>query len=181
MSNKGQWKTISSSVKYKSPYITVIEDEVIKPDGSEGKYSYVKTLQTLSIVPLDKKNNLYLCRQYRYIFKDYSLEIPRGFVDKGETIEQAARRELKEEAGVIADKVEQIGELRLSIGLIDEHAKVYLAQDLKEVKVFTPQANEISKVNKYPLEKVVQMIKEGEIKDGLTVGAVLLAKAYLRL
>ncbi len=164
---------------YKNDYITVFEDQVIKPDGNKGIYGYVHTRPTLGIVANDK-GHIYLCRQERYLFEGDSWEIPRGFVDDGESPEDAAHRELKEEAGLEAISLELIGSLRLSIGLMDEEAKVFLAQALR----FTgsqDQEKEISEVKAFPLTEVLEMIGNGKIKDGLTVGAILLAKQKLKI
>jgi len=179
MNHKNPWKTLSSITQYKNQYITLVEDKVIKPDGKEGIYGYVKVRPTLGIVPVDKNNNIYLCRQFRYIFKDESWEIPRGFLDDKETVEKAVRRELNEEAGLVSSTLTFIGSLRLSIGVIDEQCKIYLAQDLSQDKNFKLQKNEIEEVKCFPFNEVLAMIKEGKILDGLTVGTVLMAKEKL--
>lgn len=180
MSQKNNpWQTLSSKIVYKNPYITVVEDKVIKPDGKEGVYAYIKLRPTVGIVALDKNSSIYLCKQFRYIFKDESWEIPRGFIEDNELPEMAARRELKEEAGLEAGKVISMGSLRLSIGTIDEQCKVFLAQDLASVSNFRVQTEEIEVIKLFPLNDVLSMIAEGEIVDGLTTGAVLMAKEFI--
>src|SRR3989338_10628558 len=176
---KNPWKTLSSKVVYKNDFITVTEDKVIRPDGKKGIYGFVKIPRTIGIVALDNEKNIYLCRQYRYIFQDESWEIPRGFVDKNESPLKAAERELGEEAGLTAKKLTFISSLRLSIGIMDEECKVYLAQELSKIKDFSVQKEEIEKVRKISFQEVLSMIKKGIIVDGLTVGAVLMLKEYL--
>lgn len=178
---KVTWKKLASRSIYSNPYIEVVEDKVIKPDGSEGIYGFVKTRKTLGIVPLDEDNNIYLCRQFRYIFQEESWEIPRGFIDDKETGEEAARRELAEEAGLTTGKLSQIGLLRLSIGLLDEECKVFVAQKLSGINNFQIQKTEINEVRKFPLEEAISRIKNQEIIDGLTVGAIFLAKQRLKM
>lgn len=86
-------KTLSSRIVYKNSVITVYEDKVVWPDGTTGIYAFSSVPRTVGIVPIDKNFSIYLCRQYRHIFKDYSWEIPRGMVEKNETTIQAAERE----------------------------------------------------------------------------------------
>lgn len=178
---KNPWKTLSSKTVYKNQYITVVEDEVIKPDGKQGIYGFVKVRPTLGIVPIDENNNIYLCRQFRYIFKDESWEIPRGFIDDNENLERAAKRELNEEAGLTANKLTFIGSLRLSIGIMDEQCRVYLAQDLSKDKNFKLQEDEIDKVKKFTFSDVLEMINKGKILDGLTIASVFMIKDYLEI
>lgn len=175
------WTTILSRRIYKNPYIEVVEDKVIKPNGSKGIYGFVKTRKTVGIVPVDKYLNFYLCRQFRYIFKEESWEIPRGFVANSEKPVDAARRELKEEANLTTGELGLLGSLRLSIGLIDEEASVYLAKNVTFLLKKRPdEEKEIIAVKKFPLAEIISMIvRKKEIKDGLTIGAVLMAKQVI--
>lgn len=121
-----------------------------------------------------------MCRQSRYIFKDESWEIPRGFVNEGETPFEAAHRELAEEAKLRTERMEEIGSLRLSIGLLNEQVRIFLAQNVTPV-VFEDKEHEIDKVKKFSFKKVLTMIEKSEIVDGLTVVAILKATQILNL
>lgn len=167
------YKRLSSKVVYKGPFITVYEDTIIKPNNSKGIYSYVVVPQTVGIVPLDKENNIYLCRQYRYIFKSDCWGIPRGFANQGESSISAAERELKEEAGLVAQELTMIGSLKLSAGILNENCHVYLARNVIPLAVRKDEEKEIKKVEKFSFKKVLEMVEGNEIDDGLTVGAIL--------
>ena len=171
------WKTISSKTVYNGRYIKVREDLVIRPDGKRSIYAFVQVPRTVGVVPVDGDSNVYLCKQFRYIFQDESWEIPRGFVDRGETVQEAARRELKEEAGLETDTLQDIGKLRLSIGLIDEEAKLYLAYRVFSIQKY--DKNEVMEVKKFSLPEALKLIDTNEIKDGLTIGAVLRVRQIL--
>ncbi len=178
MKNNGKWSTLSSRKVYSNQFIEVVEDQVTKPDGSKGIYGFVKVPGTVGVVAIDDKSNILLCKQYRYIFREDSWEIPRGFVERNESSLEAARRELAEEAGVKCKTIRLLGSLRLSIGLIDEEAKIYIARGLTSV---LSKDEEISDVKSVSLENVLKMIKSQEITDGLTVSAILLAKEVANL
>ena len=93
--------------------------------------------------------------------------------------DEAALRELEEEAGLTSNKLTLIGSLRLSIGLINEQCKIYIAQNLSQSNKFINQEDEIKEVKIFTLRRIQIMIKEGKILDGLTVGAILMAKEKL--
>lgn len=174
-----RFKTISSRVVYKNSIITVSEDKVKYPDGTTGIYAFTSVPRTVGIVPIDKGLYIYLCRQYRYIFKDESWEIPRGLVDKNETITQAAKRELLEEAKLTSKNIKNIASLRLSTGFLDEECEIFLAQNVTKALYYADKEYEIDKVKRFPLKKVLSMIDKNEIVDGLTVGGILKVKQIL--
>lgn len=165
------WKTLSSKTVYKNKLIAVQEDEVIRPDRSKGIYGYMKIPRTVGIVAMDSSHFIYLCNQVRYIFKENSWEIPRGFVDNSENPMQAAIRELREEAGLSSQNIMSVGSIRTSIGVLDEEAEIFLARDVVD-EGFTDESHEIDKVRKFTLKDILKMIKENKIKDGLTIGAI---------
>lgn len=177
---KHPWKTISTKVVYKNPWIEVREDQVIDPRGDKTIYGYTHIPRTVGVIPLDENQNIFLCKQYRYLFKDYSWEIPRGFVNKNETILQAAARELKEEAGLVASKFIKLGPLRLSVGTVDEELQLFLAE-IATVPSILKHDDEISEVKSFPLKKVLDMINKFKLVDGLTIVGILKTKNLLRL
>lgn len=175
------WKTLSSKIVYKNSFIKVQEDKVIRPNGKSGIYGFLKVPRTVGIVAVDEEKRVFLCKQYRYIFKEESLEIPRGFVDYGESPQQAATRELEEEAGVIAESMEQIGSLRLSIGLTDEEVKIFFAKVASTNSNNLSSNGEIDEVIRMLFHQAIKKIKSKSIIDGLTVSAILMAKELLNL
>ncbi len=128
--NKGKWKKLSSKVVHESPYYFVREDDVIKPDGSKGKYNVVVTKGAVFIVAIDNEKNVYLERLYRYTNDNYSVEIPAGGTE-GEEPLIAAKRELQEETGLEANTWKALGIMYPANGLLSEENHVYLATDLK--------------------------------------------------
>ena len=120
---KNTWTTQGKTTKYETPWIKVTEHDVLTPAGSKSIYGVVsfKNL-AIGVLPLDKSNNTWLVGQWRYPLEQYSWEIPEGGCPKGEEPLEAAKRELKEETGLIADKYELLGNLHTSNSVSDEYA-----------------------------------------------------------
>jgi len=166
------WHTFSSKIVYKNSFITVIEDAVMKPDGTKGIYGYLKIPKTVGIVALDNLNRIYLCRQFRYVFQEYSWEIPRGYVEKGEISKKAAIRELLEETGLSSRNIQSVGIMRPSIGILSELTEIFLARNLIHRGLHNTD-KEIDKIKKFELTDILKMIRNNEIKDGVTISALL--------
>ncbi len=170
------WKTLNSELVYESPWIAVNKHKVLNPAGNDATYSVVnfKNL-AIGILPLDENNNTWLVGQYRYPTNEYSWEIPEGggkFTD--EPID-SAKRELKEETGIIAEKLTEIMRLHLSNSATDELAIVFIAQKLSFFEA-EPEESEVLQVKKLHIDEAFNMVLKGEIKDGISVAAIFKTK-----
>ena len=175
--NKQQnpWTKISTEVVYKNAWIKVREDQVIRPDGTEGIYGVVETRIATAVAALTPQNTIYLVGQYRYPMEEYSWEIIQGGTDPGEDSLGAAKRELREEAGLIANTWEQLGgEVHLSNCHSDERGLIYTAKELS-VTAAQPDCTEVLEIREVPLPKAVEMVENGEIKDAMSIIGILRA------
>ena len=179
MSEENPWKTLDSKLIYKNPWIKVREDQVICPDGSPGIYGVVDTRIATGVVALTDDMQVYLVGQYRYPTDVYSWEIPEGGAENDESALETAKRELKEEAGVIATSWEPLGgELHLSNCISSERGYVFLARGLEECGN-SPDHTEVLKVKKVPFSDALLMVERGEITDCISMVALLLASRVL--
>jgi len=176
---RNPWTTLSTEVKYENPWIKVREDQVLNPAGNPGIYGVVhfKT-QAIAIIPLDENNNTWIVGQYRYPLNSYEWEVIEGGCPEGTPLIETARRELIEEAGLKAESFELILEMQLSNSTTDETSYTYIARQLTYVGE-EPEEDEQLVIKKLPFEEVYQMVLRGEIRDGLSVGSILRAKAYI--
>lgn len=159
--------------------MVVHEDQVIMPNGKDGLYGYIDFRgDSVFIVPVDDEGDTYLIQQERYVTKMTNWEIPAGGTD-GQSYEDAAKRELLEEASVKASSIKVINEFYLANGIASFKGAICLATDLEKTTQQLDETDGILAVRKIPLTKVRDMILGGEITDGPTITAVLTVMAYL--
>ncbi len=146
--------------------------EVSLPDGSLGRREIVRHNGGAAIVPLDKDNNVYMVRQFRIPFEMVLLEIPAGKLEKDEDPELCASRELKEETGFLAEKIESLGSIFPSPGYCGEVLHLFLATGLTAGEMALDEG-EFLTVEKIPLQRLLEKIDQGLIRDAKTVIALL--------
>jgi 8-oxo-dGTP pyrophosphatase MutT (NUDIX family) len=173
------WKVTGEKKVYDNNWIKVTEYDVINPSGGKGIYGKVHFKNyAIAVVPIDEEGNIYLVGQYRFTIDEYSWELPEGGCPAGTDPLDTAKRELQEETGLIAGEWTAIMEMHLSNSITDELAYVYLARQLQQEDA-DPEETEQLEVKKIPFERVFNMVMNGEIKDALTVAAVLKVKLML--
>lgn len=176
---KNPWKTKSSRIAYENAWIRVREDEVIRPDGGNGIYGVVEIRPSVGIVAINGEGEIALVGQWRYSVNRYSWEIPRGGSHPGETDMLAvAKRELAEEAGIIAEHWQAIGSVDVCNGVANDVQSFYLATELRATKVQLDPEEEIV-LDWRPFEEAVKMVMDGRITEVCSVAAILKA-AFLR-
>ena len=163
---------------YKNPWITVREDEIVRPDGSDGIYGVVSLHPSVIIIALDENNNVLLVNQYRYTLKRESIELPAGGSDGQDPLE-AAKRELWEETGFIASSWKQIGDLDVHNGVCDQKMCIFLATELTQTGHHEKEDDGITDVMQVPYSDVMTMVKQGKIRDTEVLSALLLAQPYV--
>ena len=126
------------------------------------------------IIPIFDDGTIALVRQYRHPAVRYLLEAPAGTLKRGEIPEQGAARELEEELGFVAGRLEKLSEFFVSPGFCEEKMWIYLATEMKETKQQLEE-DEILEVVRLPFSQVLGMISTGEIEDAKTIIGVMLA------
>ena len=170
-SQKNPWTTLNSNEKYNNPWIRVTEHKVLNPAGNPGIYGTVHFKNdAIGVVPY-QDGYIWMVGQYRFVLEAYSWEIPEGGSPRGESPEETAIRELKEETGLVAQHLTPILEMHLSNSVSDEWGIVYLATGLTQQEA-EPEDTEELKVQKIKLEEVYAAVERREITDSLTVGAI---------
>jgi ADP-ribose pyrophosphatase len=180
MEQIGPWKKLKEELKYQTNWIAVSHHDVIDPKGNKGIYGVVHFKNiAVGMLPLDEEGNTWIVGQYRYPINAYSWEMPEGGGKRDVPTIESARRELKEETGIVAHKWTKILEMDLSNSASDEQAVIYVAQDL-EFEENDPDPTEDLEVRKLPFAELYEMVMHGEVRDSLTVAAVLKVELMLR-
>lgn len=167
------WTTRNTRVVYDNPWIRVREDDVLRPDGKPGIYGVVhfKNL-AVGALPVEDDGSVWLVGQHRYPLDVYSWEMPEGGCPEGEDPAEAARRELKEEAGIEAGRLELLGTAHLSNSVSDEIAYIYHASDLTHTGA-SPEGDERIELRRVPWDEAWSLLQAGRITDSMTVMALL--------
>ena len=174
VSNKvGGWKTKSIETVYENPWIKVTHEEVVTPGDTDGIYGVVHFKNTaVGVIPVDEQGNTWLVRQSRYTMNAYTWEIPEGGSPSGESSLETAARELQEEVGLKADKIEQILTMHLSNSVSNEEAHVFVATGLTHCEQALEVTEDIE-VRKLSLDEAYIMVERGEITDAMSVAGLL--------
>ena len=168
------WRQLSSRPVYSNKWMSVREDLVALPDGRTTIYGVVSCGQCVGLLPLLDRDTVLLVRQYRYVAGRPTWEMPTGGVHPGETLEQAAQRELAEETGHRARRLRHLSTYHTSKSVVDETAHLFIAEGLRKAET-TPDDTEFIDVRPFSLDAALRMVLRGEIVDSMTVIAVLLA------
>ena len=170
---------MSEKAIYDNKWINVTEYDVINPSGGRGIYGKVhfKNL-AIGIVPLDEELNTYLVGQYRFTLNTYSWEIPEGGGPMGTEMLESAKRELREETGLVAGEWTKLMDFHLSNSVCDEHGAIFLARKLSQHQAMPEETEELA-VKKLPFEEAYRMVEEGRITDSMTVAGILKVKLML--
>ena len=177
---KNPWKKIRSKEIYKNDWIRVREDKVINPSGNNGIYSVVEAKPAIGIVPITDDLQTYLVGQFRYTLNEYSWEIPEGGGLIGEDTLIGAKRELREETGLTANKWTFLNTLYTSNCFTNEVGYVYLAEELEQGEAEPDDTEELA-IKKLPFQEVWQMVLKAEIKDALAVIGLMRAYNFLKV
>lgn len=170
---KNPWQILDSEVKYENNWIRVVHQKVINPSGGEGIYGTVNFKNiAVGVVPIDQDGNIWLVGQYRFPLNEYSWEIPEGGCPKGEEVLDTAKRELKEETGLIAQEWKLISKLHTSNSVCNEVAYIYLAESITQSES-QPEETEQLQVKKVSLKEALMMVLDNKITDSMSVAGIL--------
>ena len=171
------YEVLESKLTYQGKIVNVTVDKLQMPDGKEAyRETVIRGKRAAAVLPVDADGRIFFVRQYRHAFQEMLLEIPAGVMEADEDPAVCAVRELEEEIGKKAGKLEMLCEMYPTVGFCSEKIYIYFATELTE-GVQKLDADEFIEIETYTLDEAIAMIASGEIKDGKTVAALFAWKA----
>ncbi|MFQ5401674.1 MAG: NUDIX domain-containing protein [Anaerolineae bacterium] len=178
MKKLSPYQTLSSRIAWSCPWYSVRQDEIITPDGRHGVYNTVVKEDAVWIVPVTAAGEIVLIYNYRYTVDDWFWEIPAGSVKPGQTLEEAARAELREEIGGQAALFTCIGKIYTANGICNETSHFFLATGVSLGET-AQESTEVLEIHPMPIPEALRMARAGEISDGPSALALFLCEKQL--
>jgi ADP-ribose pyrophosphatase len=175
---KGPWSVEQTARIYRTPWVEVLEDKVIRPDGTPGLFTTVRLSPGVSVLALDEEGFAHLTSEYRYAVERESVEVVSGGVEEGEAPLAAAKRELREELGLEALEWVDLGTVDPFTSVVHSPARLYLARGLTHT-AHEREATEVISAVRVPLPEAVEMVARGRITHGPSCVLILKARLYL--
>ena len=173
------WKTLSNREVYQNPWTRVREDIAEMPNGKTTIYGVVECGHCVGVLPFVDDKHVVMVRQFRYVFgENHRWEMPTGGVKPGESLIEAARREVREEVGYDTAELDHISTYYTSKSIMHEIAHLYIGRGLTQAQA-VPDETEFLEIEIFAFDRILQMALESEIRDSMTILAVLHAARQL--
>ena len=169
----GSWRTLDRSYLYRSPWCSFRVDGVSLPGGMEIEYAVLESGGFASVVPVTDRGDVVLVRQWRQPLERFTLELPSGGVEREEEPEEAARRELLEEAGYRAEEPQHLASVHTSTGRSTEVCHLFRCRAVRDEAGPRPEPTEHIRVVEMPLGEALGEVAAGRITDMATVLGLL--------
>lgn len=169
---RSPWRQLASRPVYENKWMRVREDQVEMPDGRTTIYGVVHCGDCVGVLPFRDPDTVVLVGQYRYVAGDFFWEMPTGGLARGESEEAAVQRELAEEAGYEAERLTKLCAFHTSKSVMAETAHIYVAEGLRPVRR-EADPTEFIEVRAFPFAEALRMVEIDQIKDAMTIIAIL--------
>lgn len=153
--------------------------EIRLPNGREREYDLVEHNDSITILPVDEKGQIYFVSQFRIATEGQLLELPAGVLEPGESPLEGAKREIREEIGLAAGKMQELGSFYLAPGYTNEFMTVFLATELYDAPL-DPDADEFLHVSTLSIPETYKLVQKDGFKDAKTLAALLLAQPFFQ-
>lgn len=173
--SNNQLRVLKSRVTYRAPVFYVTSEIVQEPTGVTARRDIIRHPGSVVVLAVDdssKEPRVLLERQYRYAAGKLMWELPAGRIDEGESVLEAAKRELLEETGYRAKSWKKAMHFYVSPGFLNETMTIYLAKGLQRGEAM-PEEDEVIRTRMVPLSSALEMVMKGRIDDAKTISGVL--------
>lgn len=174
----GKAEVLERRILHEASFLRLVAEDVRLPNGQATTLEMFEHPGAAAVVPCNARGEVVLLRQYRHAVGGWLWEIPAGKLDEGEEPRACAERELVEETGYSAARWSELGPIVSSPGFTDEIIHLFLAQDLTAGQG-APDEDELFTVVNVPIERALEMARDGSITDAKTVCALLRAAPHV--
>lgn len=171
-------KRIGEKVIFQTNLFT-LKDIDIEFDHKKVTYQILEKSDTSLIVPINENGELILVKEYFCAIDEYQLGLPKGKIDESHDDSTTANKELQEEIGFKAGKLDKLGTLTMSPGYLTQKTHIFLARDLTESKLDGDE-EETLEVIYYPFNKFEELIDQGKLTEARMIAALYLARRFLK-
>ena len=170
-------KRVGERIIFQTKLFTIKDIDLEAPKGNF-TFQILEKRDTAMIVPIQGEDVI-LIKEYFAAIDDYSLSLPKGQIDAGSEMFATANKELQEEVGFKAGKIEHLTTLTMSPGYLTQKTHVFLAQELRESTLPGDEIEDVEMV-RFPFARFEELIEKGEISESRVVSALFLARKYLQ-
>ena len=170
---RGPWQIRSSEKVYGDPWIGVVLDQVIRPDGKDGTYTTVELKSGVCVIALDNQERVHLTKEFHYAVNRVTIEGVSGGIEESESAELAGRRELAEELGLEAGDWRKLGRVDPFTAAIHSTVDLFLAENLTQCPK-APEGTELIEHVTMTLDEAVLAVLNGTITHSPTCVALLM-------
>lgn len=175
---KGRAKILKSRMIHRGKVFGVRRDEVLEPGGVRATREVITHPGSVVVLPVLKDGRILMIRQYRHATRQYLWELVAGRIDEGETVKEAAARELKEETGYAATRFSEFLDVFPTPGFLEERMHILLAKGLTKGEA-KPEADEKIISHLYRVKELKHMIQRGKLKDAKSIAGILYYLTFL--
>ncbi|MDP1561982.1 MAG: NUDIX hydrolase [Pirellulaceae bacterium] len=175
----GPWRIVDSQVRYQDPWVRVVRDEVIRPDGLPGSYCVITLKPGVCVVALDDQDRVHLTREFHYAVGEETVEGVSGGRDGAEPPLLAAQRELREELGLLAAKWIDLGQVDPFTANVFSPTQLYLAMELTRCERELEGTEQIQPVV-IGFDQAIEMVMDSRITHAPSCVALLKAARHLK-
>lgn len=176
--NHGPYVINETKVVYENPWIHVREDKVSK-NNQDGVFGIIEMKHGSTVLAVDEENNVFLTKEFKYAINKEGVELVSGGMDDGESPLDAAKRELQEELGLVANEWIDLGRVDPFTMVVNSPNYIFLARDIVHVEANRDHFEDME-VMKIPFEQAYEMVVKSEITHGASCVAILKSVKYVK-
>jgi ADP-ribose pyrophosphatase len=168
-------EVVRSEVMYHGAVFNIRQDDIILPQDKPARIDVVEHRNSVTILPVDDNGQIWFIRQYRHPIVSFLLELPAGVAETGESPQTNAQRELREEIGMAASTLQELGSFYLAPGYSSEFMHIFLARNLYSSPL-PGDMDEIITIEKIPAIEAIRLAESGGLQDSKSLVALFWAR-----